>query len=96
MTSDSQLRRRHAKWVDQLIREAQERVEPPTSTFRQSRPPHRYIGCLALMIELIDSEPSPIRRQLPGKFGEMPWQRIITPFFITMFVTLCQDQKGSQ
>jgi hypothetical protein len=51
-------RRRCTKWVDQLIKEARERVEAPTSIFRKRKPPQRYIGCLALMTELIDSNPS--------------------------------------
>lgn len=44
-----------AKWAKELFRENQNRVGPPSTTFKQSKQPHRQTGCMPLMIEVIDS-----------------------------------------
>jgi hypothetical protein len=38
--------------------DAQKHVEPPKSTFRESRPPRKFPQYMALMTSIIDSEPS--------------------------------------
>jgi hypothetical protein len=40
------------------MKDAQEHVEAPKKTFRESRPPQKYSNCIAHMCNIIDSEPS--------------------------------------
>jgi hypothetical protein len=49
---------RRPRWFEQTLRDAREHVEPPRSTFRESRPPRKFPQYMALMTNIIDSEPS--------------------------------------
>jgi hypothetical protein len=49
---------RRPRWFTQTLRDAQEHVEAPKSTFRESRPPRKFPNYLALMSSIIDVEPS--------------------------------------
>jgi hypothetical protein len=49
---------RRPRWFEQTLRDAREHVEPPRSTFRESRPPQKFPQYMALMTNIIDSEPS--------------------------------------
>ena len=40
------------------VRDTQEYVEAPRSTFRESRPPKKFPNYVALIRSIIDSEPS--------------------------------------
>lgn len=50
--------RKRAKWVDRLIQDAQDHVETPSTMFTQSKQPQRYTGYMALITELVYTEPS--------------------------------------
>ena len=50
--------RKRNREISQTLRDAQEFVGAPSTSFRQSRPPQRYSGYMALMSDLIDKEPS--------------------------------------
>jgi hypothetical protein len=50
--------RKRNREVSQTLRDAQEFVGAPRTSVRQSRPPQRYSGYMALMSDLIDREPS--------------------------------------
>jgi len=52
------IRRGQVKCTDELIKETQETIGAPSSTFKLTKQPQRYMRYMALMIELIDSEPS--------------------------------------
>jgi predicted metal-dependent hydrolase len=52
--------RRRPRWLEQTLRDAQEHVEAPRSTFRESRPPKRFSSYMALMSSIIDSEPTSV------------------------------------
>jgi hypothetical protein len=43
---------------EQTLRDVEEHVEAPSSTFRESRPPTRFSSYLALMSNISESEPS--------------------------------------
>jgi hypothetical protein len=64
--------RRRPKWVERTLREAQEQVDAPRTSVRQSKPPERFSSYMALMSELIEVEPSNFRRHLSSMCGEMP------------------------
>jgi hypothetical protein len=49
---------RRPRWSEQTLRDAQKHVEPPRTTFRESRPPRKFPTYMALMTNIIDSEPS--------------------------------------
>jgi hypothetical protein len=49
---------RRPSWFEKTLRDAREHVEPPRSTFRESRPPRKFPQYMALMTNIIDSEPS--------------------------------------
>jgi hypothetical protein len=49
---------RRPRWFEETLWNAQEHVEPPKTTFRESRPPQKFSTYMALMTNLIDSEPS--------------------------------------
>jgi transposase InsO family protein len=49
---------RRPRWFEQTLRDAQEHVEAPKTTFRESRPPRKFSTYMALMTNIIDSEPS--------------------------------------
>jgi hypothetical protein len=46
------------RWFTQTLRDAQEHVETPRSTFRESRPPKKFPDYMALMSSILDSKPS--------------------------------------
>jgi hypothetical protein len=46
------------RWFEHTLRVAWEHVEPPKSTFRESRPPSKFPQYMALMTNIIDSETS--------------------------------------
>ena len=46
------------KWFEQTLRDAREHVEPPRSTFRESRSPWKFLQYMALMTNITDSDPS--------------------------------------
>jgi hypothetical protein len=50
--------RRRPKWVERTLREAQEQVDAPRTSVRESRAPQRFSSYMALMSELIEAEPS--------------------------------------
>jgi hypothetical protein len=45
----------------QTLRDAQEHVEAPRSTFRESKPPKKFPNFVALMSSIIDSESSSVQ-----------------------------------
>jgi hypothetical protein len=49
---------RRPRWFEQTLQDAQEHVEPPRTTFRESRPPQKFLTYMDLMTNMIDSEPS--------------------------------------
>jgi hypothetical protein len=49
---------RRPRWFEQTLRDAQEHVEPPSTTFQESRPPWKFPTYMALMTNIIDSNPS--------------------------------------
>jgi hypothetical protein len=49
---------RRPRWFTQTLRDAQEYVGAPRSTFRESRPLKKFPNYMALMSNIIDSEPS--------------------------------------
>jgi hypothetical protein len=50
--------KKRPRWLQQTLKDAQEHVEAPKKTFRESRPPQKYSSYMALMCDIIDSEPS--------------------------------------
>jgi hypothetical protein len=46
------------QWFTQTLRDAQEHVESPRSTFRESRPLKKFPNYMALMSNILDSKPS--------------------------------------
>jgi hypothetical protein len=51
-------KKRKPKWAKQLLREASEQVQSPKTSVRTSVPPQRYSGYVALMSNMIESEPT--------------------------------------
>jgi hypothetical protein len=45
-------------WYELALRDAQERVEAPRSTFRESRPPKKFPNFMEIMSSIIDSKSS--------------------------------------
>jgi hypothetical protein len=64
---------RRPRWFTQTLRDAQEYVGAPRSTFRESRPPKKFPNYMALMSNIIDSSLPVFRRQQTNRFGGMPW-----------------------
>jgi hypothetical protein len=50
--------RRRLKWLEQTLRDAQEHVEAPRSTFKGSRPSRPFLSYMELMSDIIDSKPT--------------------------------------
>jgi hypothetical protein len=55
---DIQRRKERTREADRLLQDARENVGAPTSQHRQRRSPDRYTGYMALMSELVETEPS--------------------------------------
>jgi hypothetical protein len=55
------------------LRDAQEYVEAPKSTFRESIPPKKFPNYMALMSNIIDFEPSSFQEATKYTYGKMPW-----------------------
>jgi hypothetical protein len=53
---------RRPRWFTQTLRDAQEYVEAPRSTFRESRPLKKFLNYMALMSNIIDLSLPVIRR----------------------------------
>jgi hypothetical protein len=51
-------KKRKPKWVEQLLKEANEQAKSPKTLVRTSVPPQRYSGYVALMSSMIESEPT--------------------------------------
>lgn len=51
-------RRRRPRWLDQTLRDAQEHVEAPRKTFRESKPLKKFSSYMKLMSDINDSKPS--------------------------------------
>ena len=51
-------KKRKPKWVEQLSKEASEQVKSPRTSIRTSKPPQRYSRYVALMSDIIESEPT--------------------------------------
>jgi hypothetical protein len=60
------------RWFGQTLRDAQEHVEAPKITFRESRPSQKFLTYMALMTNIIDSELSHLTRPLWAKCS-YPW-----------------------
>ena len=60
----------------QTLRDAQEHVEAPRSTFRESRPPRKLPNYMALMSSIIDVEPSSFEEAYEKK----EWKDEMTEF----------------
>jgi hypothetical protein len=56
--------RKRNREISQTLRDAHEFIGAPSTSFRQSRPPQRYLGYMALMSDLIDREPSSFQEAL--------------------------------
>jgi hypothetical protein len=52
---------RRPSWYELTLRDAQEQVEAPRSTFRERRPPKKFPNFVALMSSIIDSESSSVQ-----------------------------------
>jgi hypothetical protein len=57
-------RRKKTRWVEQTVREAQEYVDAPRTSVRESRAPHRYSIYMAQMRELLEAKPSNFQEAL--------------------------------
>ena len=55
--------RKRTKEVDRLVQDARENVGAPSNVRRQRRSPERYTGYMALMIELVEIEPSSFKEE---------------------------------
>jgi hypothetical protein len=51
---------RRPKWFDEILQDTRKHVEPPRTTFREKRRPRKFPTYMALMTNIIDSEPSNI------------------------------------
>jgi hypothetical protein len=62
---------RRPRWFEQTLKDAQEHVEAPKSTFKESRPPRKFPNYMALMSSIIDVEPSSFSgsRKIKGLAG---------------------------
>jgi hypothetical protein len=49
---------RRPQWFSRTLRDAQEHVETPRSTFRESKPPKKFPDYMRLMSSILESEPS--------------------------------------
>jgi hypothetical protein len=49
---------RKTEWAKQTLREAQEYVDAPRTSVRESRAPQRFSNYMALMRELLEAKPS--------------------------------------
>jgi hypothetical protein len=49
---------RRLRWFEQTLRDAREHVKPPRTTLQESKPPRKFPTYMALMTNIIDSEPS--------------------------------------
>jgi hypothetical protein len=49
---------RRPRWFTQTLRDSQEHVETPRSTFRERRPPKKVLDYMVLMNNILDFEPS--------------------------------------
>ena len=61
--------RRRPKWVEQTLRDAEEHVEAPSRTFKESKPPAIFSSYMALMSSISDLSRLPLRRQQTSRFG---------------------------
>jgi hypothetical protein len=52
---------RRPSWYELTLRDAQEKVEAPRSTFRESRPPKKFPNFMVLMSSIIDSKSSSVQ-----------------------------------
>jgi hypothetical protein len=80
---------RRPSWYELTLRDAQEKVEAPRSTFRERRPPKKFPNFMVLMSSIIDSESSSVQEETTNRFGGIPWGRM-------MCRILCQDQRENQ
>jgi hypothetical protein len=48
---------RRTRWFTQTLKDAQEHVETPRSTFIESKPPNKFPNYMALMSNILDSDP---------------------------------------
>jgi hypothetical protein len=75
------------------LRDAQEYVGVPRSTFRESKPLKKFPNYMALMSSIIDSESSSFQERA----NQQVWRdAIVEEYTSKMFGTECQDQRGSQ
>jgi hypothetical protein len=49
---------RRTRWFTQTLRDVQEYIEAPRSTFGESIPPKKFLNYMELMSSVTDSEPS--------------------------------------
>jgi hypothetical protein len=70
---------RRPRWFTQTLRDAQEHVETPRSTFRERRPPKKFPDYMALMSNILDLSLPVFRRQQTNRYGGMPWWRSTPP-----------------
>jgi hypothetical protein len=60
--------KRKPQWIEQTLRDAQEHVEAPKSTFKESRPPKRCFSYMAVMSSIIDFEPTNVEEASDRQF----------------------------
>jgi hypothetical protein len=70
---------RRPRWFTQTLRDAQEYVEAPRSTFRERKTSKKFPNYMALMSNIIDLSLPAFRRQQTNRYGGMPWWRSTPP-----------------
>lgn len=56
--------RKITRYIDKLVQDARENVESPSNFCRKRRGPERYTRYMALMIEIVEDDPSSFEEEV--------------------------------